>query len=423
MTSLGVTHVEACGRMSVSAHSSMSPFSRCLLLSNRFCGPQLGNAQRHSVSFDSQRRRISLPLTIARSDSKGAERNHVVLQGAIIPGVNMPTSNDAEELNHIRQGGDQSHLVRKQAQKKMLKQPPIATQLAPLDLSTTNYVDTVVVGCGPAGLMLASELGKRGVSVALIGVESAFVNNYGVWIDEFQALGLADTLDQRWSHCVCYLGSDEPLKLMRAYGRVGRDRLRAELLKRCKEAGVKYLNATVADCCQDDERRSRIKLESGGSITCRLAIMCSGAASGKFLHYEKEGPLVGVQTAYGIEAEISGFTKTCQKDRMYFMDYREFDDVEEEGPYKDIPSFLYMMPFDDTHAFLEETCLVSRPTVPFEVLKKRLHKRMAKMGMEVVHLEEEEWSYIPVGGPLPLTQQPVVGFGAAANMVHPATGA
>ena len=35
---------------------------------------------------------------------------------------------------------------------------------------------------------------------------------------------------------------------------------------------------------------------------------------------------------------------------------------------------------------------------------------------------EEEWSYIPVGGPLPLGCQPVTAFGAAANLIHPATG-
>lgn len=38
-------------------------------------------------------------------------------------------------------------------------------------------------------------------------------------------------------------------------------------------------------------------------------------------------------------------------------------------------------------------------------------------------VHEEEWSYIPVGGPLPHGDQPVTAFGAAANLVHPATGA
>ena len=37
-------------------------------------------------------------------------------------------------------------------------------------------------------------------------------------------------------------------------------------------------------------------------------------------------------------------------------------------------------------------------------------------------MHEEEWSFIPVGGPLPVAQQPITAFGAAANLVHPATG-
>lgn len=37
-------------------------------------------------------------------------------------------------------------------------------------------------------------------------------------------------------------------------------------------------------------------------------------------------------------------------------------------------------------------------------------------------MHEEEWSYIPVGGPLPLPDQPVAAFGAAANLVHPGEG-
>ena len=35
---------------------------------------------------------------------------------------------------------------------------------------------------------------------------------------------------------------------------------------------------------------------------------------------------------------------------------------------------------------------------------------------------DEEYSYIPVGGPMPLGNQSITAFGAAANLVHPATG-
>ncbi len=41
---------------------------------------------------------------------------------------------------------------------------------------------------------------------------------------------------------------------------------------------------------------------------------------------------------------------------------------------------------------------------------------------QVLRVVEEEWSYIPVGGPLPLPGQNIAAFGAAANLVHPATG-
>lgn len=37
-------------------------------------------------------------------------------------------------------------------------------------------------------------------------------------------------------------------------------------------------------------------------------------------------------------------------------------------------------------------------------------------------LKLQEWSYIPVGGSLPNTEQKNLAFGAAASMVHPATG-
>jgi lycopene epsilon-cyclase len=40
----------------------------------------------------------------------------------------------------------------------------------------------------------------------------------------------------------------------------------------------------------------------------------------------------------------------------------------------------------------------------------------------MLQIHEEEWSYIPVGGPLPIKEQPLTAFGAAANLVHPATG-
>lgn len=58
-------------------------------------------------------------------------------------------------------------------------------QLPPIS-SEDGVLDLVVIGCGPAGLALAAEAAKLGLSVGLIGPDLPFTNNYGVWKDEFK---------------------------------------------------------------------------------------------------------------------------------------------------------------------------------------------------------------------------------------------
>lgn len=54
------------------------------------------------------------------------------------------------------------------------------------------------------------------------------------------------------------------------------------------------------------------------------------------------------------------------------------------GTDDEVPSFLYAMPSDDgRQVFLEETCLVAKPALPFAVLKRRLERRLAAMGIKV----------------------------------------
>lgn len=67
-----------------------------------------------------------------------------------------------------------------------------------------GLMDVIIVGAGPAGLKLAGELGRRGLKVVVVGRDLPFTNNYGVWLDEFEALGLRPTLDNTWQDSVCY---------------------------------------------------------------------------------------------------------------------------------------------------------------------------------------------------------------------------
>ena len=90
---------------------------------------------------------------------------------------------------------------------------------------------------------------------------------------------------------------------------------------------------------------------------------------------------------------------------------------------------MYAMPLSvntdgSLRVFWEETSLVGkgRRRLSFNECKKRAFRRLDHHGIKVFSVEEEEYCYIPMGGELPDLTQRVIGFGGAANMVHPATG-
>ncbi|XVF35061.1 hypothetical protein REPUB_Repub18cG0112400 [Reevesia pubescens] len=136
-------------------------------------------------------------------------------------------------------------------------------------------------------------------------------------------------------------------------------------------------------------------------------------ASGKLLQYEVGGPWVSVQTAYGIEVEVEN--NLYDPSLMVFMDYRDYALQEVPCLEAQYPTFLYAMLMSSTRVFFEETCLASKNAKPFDLLKKKLMSRLETMGTRILKVYEEEWSYIPVGGSLPNTEQKNLAFGAARS--------
>lgn len=47
------------------------------------------------------------------------------------------------------------------------------------------------------------------------------------------------------------------------------------------------------------------------------------------------------------------------------------------------------MPLGGNRVFLEETCLVAKPALPFAVLKRRLDRRLKAMGIRVKEVSAE----------------------------------
>ncbi|XP_010536870.1 PREDICTED: lycopene epsilon cyclase, chloroplastic [Tarenaya hassleriana] len=325
----------------------------------------------------------------------------------------------ADDEDYVRGGGSELLFVQMQQKKNMDGQSKLADKLPPISIGD-GVLDLVVIGCGPAGLALAAESAKLGLRVGLIGPDLPFTNNYGVWEDEFKDLGLQKCIEHVWRDTIVYLDDDKPITIGRAYGRVSRDLLHEELLRRCVESGVSYLSSKVDSILEGADGHSLVACEHNTIVPCRLATVASGAASGKLLQYEVGGPRVSVQTAYGVEVEVEN--NPYDPDQMVFMDYRDYTRQKIRSLEAEYPTFLYAMSMSKTRVFFEETCLASKEVMPFDLLKQKLMIRLETMGVRILKIYEEEWSYIPVGGSLPNTEQKNLAFGAAASMVHPATG-
>jgi hypothetical protein len=67
--------------------------------------------------------------------------------------------------------------------------------------------------------------------------------------------------------------------------------------------------------------------ERGREILCRLAIVASGAASGRLLEYEVGGPPVCVQTAYGVEVEVQRLKKLLLSTHLFYPPFRNLHKI------------------------------------------------------------------------------------------------
>uniref|UniRef100_A0A7C1JK70 Lycopene cyclase family protein n=1 Tax=Caldilinea aerophila TaxID=133453 RepID=A0A7C1JK70_9CHLR len=278
--------------------------------------------------------------------------------------------------------------------------------------------DVLIIGAGPAGLALAAALCDAGLCVE--GVTPAdpttpWRNTYGIWEDELPSPEFASMLSHRWNDCVAYAGG-QMLRLERIYGLLDNRRLQAHLLHRCTRAGMRW-HTQPARWAEHTVTHTEVTLEDGSLVQARLVV----DASGHTPVFVKR-PLaieIAYQAAYGV---VGAFTRPpVRPGRLVLMDYRS-DHLSGEERRAEPPTFLYAMDLGDDRYFVEETSLAHAPAVPFEMLKTRLHRRLAHLGCAVTEVEHEEYCLFPMNMPVPYLDQPVLGYGGAASMVHPASG-
>jgi capsanthin/capsorubin synthase len=282
--------------------------------------------------------------------------------------------------------------------------------------------DVIIIGAGPAGLRLAEQVSGYGIKVCCVDPSplSMWPNNYGVWVDEFESLGLVDCLDKTWPMTCVHIDDDKTKYLDRPYGRVGRKELKTKLLENCASNGVRFHKAKVLNL-EHKEFESSIVCDDGIELKASLVVDASGFAS-TFTEYDKPRNH-GYQIAHGILAEVD--CHPFDLDKMVLMDWRDSHMGNE--PYlrannSKIPTFLYAMPFDSNLVFLEETSLVSRPLLSYMEVKNRMVARLRHLGIRVKNVIENEKCVIPMGGPLPKIPQSVMAIGGTSGVVHPSTG-
>ncbi|KAL8496334.1 hypothetical protein ACS0TY_020153 [Phlomoides rotata] len=282
--------------------------------------------------------------------------------------------------------------------------------------------DVIVIGAGPAGLRLAEQVARHGIKVCCLDPSplSMWPNNYGVWVDEFENLGLEDCLDKTWPMTCVYINDQKTKYLDRGYGRVSRNNLKLKLLSVCAANGVKFHKAKAWKV-DHEEFESSITCDDGIELKASLIVDASGFAS-SFIEYDKPRNH-GYQIAHGILAEVDGHPYDL--DKMVLMDWRDShlgNEPNLRANNSRFPTFLYAMPFDSNLIFLEETSLVSRPMLSYSEVKKRMVARLRQLGIRVKAVIEDEKCVIPMGGPLPQIPQSLMAIGGNSGIVHPATG-
>ncbi|XP_058773682.1 capsanthin/capsorubin synthase, chromoplastic-like [Vicia villosa] len=286
--------------------------------------------------------------------------------------------------------------------------------------SDHSQFDVIIIGAGPAGIRLAEQVSLYGIKVCCVDPNplSIWPNNYGVWLDEFEDLGLEDCLDKTWPMASILIDDKNTKYLDRSYGRINRKKLKEKFVKGCVFNGVRFYKSKVWEI-KHHEFESIVVCDNGKELKASLVVDASGFGS-KFIDRDDHKVRnYGFQVAFGVLAEVD--FHPFDLDKVVLMDWRD-SHLRDGNSISKSPTFMYAMPFSSTLIFLEETSLVSRPAMSHMEVKRRMVARLRHLGINVKRILQDEKGLIPMGGSLPRIPQNVIAFGGNSGIVHPSTG-
>ncbi|MEJ3653620.1 lycopene cyclase family protein [Actinomycetes bacterium KLBMP 9759] len=263
-------------------------------------------------------------------------------------------------------------------------------------------MDVLVVGGGPAGRTLAVECARRGLRTRLVdrAPGAPWRATYGAWAEQLPAwVPVAARARGR-------VVALTPHVLDTEYAVIDVPALRAHLDAELSANGVDV----VAGSATGLVGRGAVRLADGTVLRAHALVDAGG-----WRQPLRTGPrpVPAEQTAYGLV--VPDAAPLVAPGEALFMDWRR--DHGERG----WPTFLYGVPLGGGRTLLEETSLARRPGLPLPLLERRLRARLARHGIAVPAGAAVERVRFPVDPPRHRTPG-AVGFGAAAPLVHPATG-
>lgn len=267
-------------------------------------------------------------------------------------------------------------------------------------------MDVLVVGGGPAGLALAAATSRLGLSTGLLdpSPDRPWIATYGMWSRELpddlpvsvvaaRAAGRAIAITDHelgWEYAVL----DVPA-------------LRGHLLDQLGEVTVHAGRAVGSP------ERGVVALADGTELRASVVVDAGGGA--RPLDPAPPRATPAKQTAYGLVLDEDAVSSMVAPGDALFMDWRP--QHGETG----WPTFLYVVPLGGGRVLAEETSLARRPGLPLPTLRRRLHSRLAHHGIYVPKEAPSESVSFQVDHPRHRGRN-VLGFGAAAPLIHPATG-
>ncbi len=276
--------------------------------------------------------------------------------------------------------------------------------------------DVLVVGGGPAGRALAAATAQRGLRTVLLdpAPDAPWRATYGCWADELpaelpaavvaaRAPGRAIALSEHrlgWDYTVL----DTPALRAHVDGelhRWGGQVLAGRVVGRVGPGTIGLADGRAL--------RAAVVVDAGGHrqpLRRRLPVHPQRGSSRR---------AAAEQTAAGVVVDAAAAAPLVRPGEALFMDWRP--DHGEDG----WPTFLYGIPLGEGAVLLEETSLARRPGLPLPVLRRRLGGRLARHGIAPPPDAAKETVRFPVDSPRHRAPG-VLGFGAAAPLVHPASG-